>query len=171
MKQIPNYPGYAVTNDGRVWSKPRKLADGRNWRGKWLKPGKDNNGYLIVGLCAQGKQYSCRVHYLVLQTFVGPCPEGMECRHLNGDPADNRLSNLQWGSKSENQKDRILHGTSNRGEQNGVSKLTVLKVCLIRQFYAMRSLCFTHRELAKLFNITGGHVGDIVNRKSWKHVK
>ena len=51
------------------------------------------------------------VHRLVLEAFVGPRPEGMVARHLNGDPGDNRLENLAWGTQSENNYDKVRHGT------------------------------------------------------------
>lgn len=51
------------------------------------------------------------VHRLVLEAFVGPCPKGMQCRHLNGIPTDNRLENLRWGTPSEDNYDRVRHGT------------------------------------------------------------
>lgn len=51
------------------------------------------------------------VHQLVLEAFVGPIPPGMEVRHLNGDPTDNRLENLAYGTHSENMRDRLAHGT------------------------------------------------------------
>jgi len=47
-----------------------------------------------------------------LETSVGPCPEGHVTRHLNGDPTDNRLENLRWGTRSENQRDSVKHGTT-----------------------------------------------------------
>jgi hypothetical protein len=43
--------------------------------------------------------------------FVGPCPAGLEIRHLNGNATDNHLSNLTYGTKSENELDRVRHGT------------------------------------------------------------
>jgi len=51
------------------------------------------------------------VHQLVLETFVGPRPEGRQCRHLNGNSLDNRLENLSWGTASEDNYDRVRHGT------------------------------------------------------------
>ena len=47
-----------------------------------------------------------RVHTLVLEAFEGRCPPGMECRHLNDISFDNRRSNLAWGSRSQNIRDR-----------------------------------------------------------------
>lgn len=51
------------------------------------------------------------VHRLVLSVFEGPCPPGMQCRHLNGNADDNRLENLQWGTPTEDNHDRVRHGT------------------------------------------------------------
>src|SRR5262249_4354731 len=67
------------------------------------------NGYLCVFF--RGEQY---VHRLVLEAFVGPCPPGMEARHVNGIKTDNRLVNLQWGTHRQNMRDKATHkmGTS-----------------------------------------------------------
>ena len=65
-------------------------------------------GHLSVAL---GRGNSRCVHELVLLAFVGAKPPKHECRHLNGDPADNRLENLAWGTRSENIKDAVAHGT------------------------------------------------------------
>jgi hypothetical protein len=54
------------------------------------------------------------VHPLVATAFHGPRPDGHECRHLNGDPTDNRAVNLCWGTAAENAQDRIDHGTTHR---------------------------------------------------------
>lgn len=46
-----------------------------------------------------------------MEAFVGPCPEGMEVCHNNGDCTDNRLENLRYDTKSANMLDRVRHGT------------------------------------------------------------
>ncbi len=51
------------------------------------------------------------VHVLVLTAFRGHCPAGMEGCHNDGDPKNNRLSNLRWDTHSANQKDGFRHGT------------------------------------------------------------
>ena len=103
-------PGYRVGDDGSVWScvKPGRHS---SLRDEWhpLKPTPQSRGHRLVYL-GRG---DCRfVHRLVLEAFVGTCPEGMECRHLDGDPGNNRLENLAWGSPKENYADSLQHGTA-----------------------------------------------------------
>lgn len=47
---------------------------------------------------------------MVLNAFVGPPPPGFEGCHKDGDRANNALSNLYWGTRSDNQRDRVRHG-------------------------------------------------------------
>ena len=93
--------GYEVSDFGRVkslrWTPPRIL-----------KPGPSNYGHLSVVL---GPRNTRMVHQLVLIAFVGPRPPKMEVRHLDGNPANNRLENLCWGTRSDNIRDAIRHGT------------------------------------------------------------
>lgn len=88
---IAGFSNYAITKDGRVWSKPRKYA---TLQGQWLIPYIDSDGYSRIYLCQNKKRHNCFVHRLVLETYQGICPKGMECRHLNGNEQDNRLENL-----------------------------------------------------------------------------
>ena len=102
-KPIPGYEGlYEVSDQGRVKSY-RRYPEGR-----LLRPGCMSGGHVSVSL---GIKNSLCVHALVLLAFVGPPPEKHECRHLNGNPSDNRLENLRWGTRSENIADAIRHGT------------------------------------------------------------
>ena len=59
----------------------------------WTKGGKSVHGYMIVG-GGDGKQY--RAHRLVLETFIGPCPEGCEADHIDRCRDNNALNNLRW---------------------------------------------------------------------------
>jgi len=61
---------------------------------------------------AIGRGNSRLVHQLVLEAFKGPCPPGMECLHKNHTPGDNKLSNLKYGTRSENIKMDFLPGGS-----------------------------------------------------------
>lgn len=111
---------YEVSDQGRVAAKAyqAKTTYGEStcWRpGRILGGRKTKKGYIIVGLTrADGVCVQKRVHRLVLEAFVGPCPEGMECCHGPGGPSDNRLENLRWDTRVENARDQVRHGTNFR---------------------------------------------------------
>src|SRR5512139_228904 len=114
-RPVVGFPGYEVSSHGRVRSLDRTVvrSDGIPQRVKScvLRPTPTSEGYLRVGLRHDGTERKKGVHVLVATAFHGPCPDGLECRHLNGDPADNRPDNLLWGTPSENTLDRVRHGT------------------------------------------------------------
>jgi hypothetical protein len=85
----------------------------RSKRGRILKPNRDTRGYLQVGLYYEGVKTTVTIHKLVLETFTGPAPDGMEVLHGNGVSEDNRAENLRWGTRSENTFDKVVHGTHN----------------------------------------------------------
>lgn len=60
---------------------------------------------------------SISVHVLVLEAFEGACPPGHEALHDNDDPTDNRLTNLRWGTRSENLLDRVRNGLHNHANK------------------------------------------------------
>jgi hypothetical protein len=65
------------------------------------------------------KERNVTVHSLVLEAFVGPRPDGMQCRHFpDRNPTNNRVSNLSWGTPLENANDRRVHGTIACGDRH-----------------------------------------------------
>jgi hypothetical protein len=117
-RAIPNYEGfYEVSETGLVRSLPRVVPSPRPGQSTTRIPGRalngsvDGTGYLAVGLHRDGRRAVRKIHRLVLEAFVGPCPEGMEACHNDGDGLNNRLENLRWDTRSGNMRDRVLHGT------------------------------------------------------------
>jgi hypothetical protein len=105
---------YEISTLGRVRSldRVRRRGTGTNSRhGQILKAAHTESGHLTVSLCSPGKQMKRLVHRLMLEAFVGPCPPGLEACHYNDDPADNRLENLRWGTRTENILDAVRNGT------------------------------------------------------------
>lgn len=168
MKTIRRFPNYSVTKDGQVWSKPRKDRLGRHQGGLWLKQALNSHGYYTVILTIKSYRYTCSTHQLVLETYKGSCPVGKECRHLNGIKTDNRLENLCWGTRKENEADKIRHGTTNRGEKGSNVRLTEKQVILI--FNAYHAGGYTQRELAKMFKVCESTIQAIVGKKTWKYL-
>lgn len=105
---VPGYDGYEVSDLGQVRS-------WHPWRGtpvpRILATTADGKGYHGVALCRDRVATTKRVHALVLLAFVGPAPTGQATRHLDGDPGNNALSNLAYGTYSENNADKVRHGT------------------------------------------------------------
>src|SRR5579883_1401312 len=114
------YPGYAVSSDGRVKSIARMTTRGgrparvyeKILRGYLKRSSTGRPATMIVTLKLSGKTVYVRVHHLVLNAFVGPCPEGMEGCHNDGNPANNSVANLRWDTPSANREDSIRHGTN-----------------------------------------------------------
>lgn len=158
LKPIPNHPQYSITEDGRIWSNKYK---------RWLKPSRGTAGHLQIGLCKNNIRVYKYIHRLVLETYIGSCPEGMECRHLNGNPADNRLENLCWGTHKENAQDMIEHGTCRLmgayGAANPASKLSDQDRQLIKHKYATG--LFTQKELGILYRVHPTTIHYVVTAK------
>lgn len=104
MIDIPGYEGlYAITEEGRVWSYPKK-GIGLNHNGKFLKVYEDDKGYLKVILRKDSKAFNYQLHRLVAIAFI-PNPEDKpQVNHIDGNKQNNCASNLEWVTLSENQK-------------------------------------------------------------------
>lgn len=106
-RRIDGFPDYEVSDRGRVRSHRRGAARVLAARPKSAAPTRRTNlPYLTVALYGDAGRRDRDVAPLVLEAFVGARPEGMEVRHLNSNPQDNRLSNLAWGTKQENTDDK-----------------------------------------------------------------
>lgn len=113
-KSVPGFDGhYEASDTGLIRSLDRMITTvsrtGKPYPqlrpGRILKPGKIGvSDHLHVVL--EGR-VDRTVHALILETFVGPCPPGREALHRDDDPSNNNLSNLSWGTRSENSYDAI----------------------------------------------------------------
>lgn len=94
-RQVVGFEDYLVSTDGLVQrlSTGLRVSTHVNWF-----------GYEIAGLRREGQQYTRQVHRLVAEAFLGPCPEGKECSHLDHDKTNNVVYNLLWETRSQNMR-------------------------------------------------------------------
>ncbi|MCP3684793.1 MAG: hypothetical protein GY861_19160 [bacterium] len=172
-KDIAGYEGlYQVSNKGRV-----KRTSTRRWSGQvWYdceerirKPVITKRGYYAVMLYKDNKHKGKNIHTLLLETFVSKRPLGMQCRHLDGNPLNNNLDNLAWGTVKENMADAICHGTTTWGEKNRHAKLKVEEVLLIRKI--LKANIVYNMIIAKMFKISKSTVSSIKHKTSWCYLK
>lgn len=158
---------YEVSDQGRV----RRIKPAKSIRVPHIltpKPaGKIERGEQSLSVCLSinGKKFYKYIHHLVLNAFVGPCPDNMEGCHKDDDKKNNKLSNLYWGTHLENCKDRDRNGKQVKGEKSGTSKLTEKQVLEIRE--DPRSLS----KIAKDYNVGFQHVSRIKHRENWGWLK
>lgn len=165
MKPIPNFPGYFITKSGEVYSK--KTGN----RLKRMKICVDDTGYFMLRLMRGNRSYLKRVHRLLLETFVSPCPPGMEACHNDGIKSNIALSNLRWDTHKNNHKDRIKHDTlsCNQGEKNPRAILTKENVIKIKELLDQEELI--QKEIAKMFGVTRSAINHINAGTSWSYIK
>jgi hypothetical protein len=173
-REIAGFPAYRIGNDGTVWTcwKSTGASGGHELSGKWkiLKGGKRIvTGHRKVILCdGTGRRKYAQVHRLVLESFVGPCPEGMEACHFpDRNPANNNLNNLRWDTKKANADDRVIHGTSPVGELHPMAILTdAIAADIKRKLRDGLRQC----EIARLLGISKITINHIARGRQWKHV-
>ena len=165
-RDIPGFPGYRVGEDGSVWSQLRRGPGSSTGGWHRFKP-YPRMGYPSVGIRCSGIRRNFTVHSLVLTSFVGPCPIGQECRHLDGNRLNPALSNLAWGTKIENAGDRAIHGTQCRGETCGRHKLVAAQVGEIRQ---LRKRGMSSSAIARKFGVSPSVISSIDLGQSWREV-
>lgn len=153
------YPGYRVSSEGQITGPMGRV--------------------LLVGYGGPGRDYAhvaCRkgniqkVHVLVCEAFHGPRPAGLVVRHLNGNSKDNRATNLQWGTRKQNEADKIRHGTNVRkgavGLRNSHCKLSEQQVLEIRARYGTTTVS----ALAREYDVTRTNINDIAHKRTWRHL-
>lgn len=162
-RYVKGFPDHRVGNDGTVWSRHRS----KGW--KLMKPTPAGSwGYPRVVLSPGQK--SKLVHRLVLEAFVGPCPDGLQACHGDGDKCNNRLSNLRWDTPKANMDDMKRHGTYRHGptHHRATAKVTPRTVSRMRADH--RAGKVSANTLAARHHLSTSAVYLILSRKTWPHV-
>jgi hypothetical protein len=98
LKDVEGYEMlYAVSDCGKVFSYKR---------GRYLKPGTDKEGYLLVALFKNNERKTSKVHRLVAETFLEADNQRNQVDHIDGNKTNNNISNLRWVTHSENNQNK-----------------------------------------------------------------
>jgi len=124
------------------------------------KPFRTNCGYLMCSVIRNGYRKNLLVHRVIWWDSVGYIPPNKVIDHINGNKADNRLSNLRLISQSEN----VLAGNVARGERAGGAKLTWITVRAIRFWH---NIGLSYSTLARRYGVTKANIGYIIRKKTW----
>ena len=174
-RPISGYEGfYEVSDDGRVrsvdrtvWCKPSdyRPAHHKSYKGSALPQYTSKDGRRSVNLHRNNKHKTVRVCRLVAEAFIGPCPNGMECCHNDGDSQNNVPSNLRWDTRRGNSDDTLRHGTRLRGEKKPTSLLTEIDVRFIRHW--LKDGRFSQPQIASSFGVHRSTINNINNGYAW----
>jgi hypothetical protein len=103
---------YEVSDHGHVRSIDRTVCDGKRLRGRLLAPRDNGRGYPCVTLSRNNARKIVCVHRLVAQAFLPDSHfDGADVCHNDGSRTNNHVSNLRWGTRSDNITDTVIHGT------------------------------------------------------------
>lgn len=140
---------YEITKSGDVFNK--------KW-GRYVKPQPNGMGYLRVSI--GGKLMF--VHRLVAEKYI-PNPDNKpQVNHIDGNPKNNRVDNLEWVTQKENMAHAVKNGLQPTCEKHPMAKLNREKVNFIREHKEM-----SKKELAEMFGVSPSTIKDIWNNRTW----
>lgn len=166
-KDVIGYSGlYQVSNMGRI----KSLLFNKE---KFLKPWKRKAGHFLVNLYINKKSKTFYLHKLIMEAFIGPCPDGLEVRHLDGNGTNNILSNLKYGTRTENVRDAIKHGTfkgppKQLGSKNFRATVNEKQVIKVKKLLNNN---FSVAQISKILNIKNYIISSIKKGDTWKHIQ
>lgn len=176
MRPVEGFPGYWVTEDGRVWSdRPAKRRGGKPG---WMKPRQTVKGYMRVALphpkrFAPGdwKYINCAVHRLVARAFLPDTyAPHLQVNHKDGVKANNHYTNLEWVTAEQNRAHCEYFGLrTNKGENHHAAALTEDAVREIRRLREQEG--WTSGRLKACFGVSYCAIDKVVRYISWKEVR
>lgn len=176
-KPVVGYEGiYEVSSEGRIRSLHRQVRHGASGASRvcvgirTMSPA-NKRGYSVVSLSKNNKATTLTVHRIVATAFLerrqGDGP--FEVNHKNGIKSDNRVGNLEWCTRSENQRHKkTIYPDMNRGEKSPNATFTDADIRAIR---ADRAGGMMVKDIAKKYGRSFGTIDNIVYHKTWSHVR
>jgi hypothetical protein len=174
-KDVKGFEGfYQISNLGRVRSLDRYVnGTGKKTKqfikGVILKAQKRKSGHLDVLLKKNGLEKRCWVHRLVASAFLSNINNLPIVNHIDSNPENNVVTNLEWCSQKHNIQHCVASGRFNarKGIEHKDCKLTENQVLEIRRLGEANK---SYYSIAKLYGISEAHAKNIIKRVNWKHL-
>jgi hypothetical protein len=172
-KDVVGYEGiYMVSSFGRMKSKERiveRKKMGNYFQKEAIIEGSEYHGYKVTTIVKNKIKKNKFIHVLIAEAFLGPKPEKMEVCHNDGDRKNNAIENLRYGTRSDNVRDSIKHGTYKRPPIVRGSKRSDAKINeeIAKQIKESDESSYI---LAKKLNISRALISNVRRNKSWTHV-
>jgi hypothetical protein len=155
-KTIDGFDLYSITAAGEVTN--RKT-------GKRLKPSDNGGGYKQVVLCKGQKTVKKYIHRLVAAAFIDN-PDGKpEVNHISGDKSDNSIKNLEWATRSDNERHAWGRGLKSRKACVSNAKLTDGAVKLMRDLLGAG---MSGVMCSQMFGVSPSTVSMVKNGNIWR---
>jgi hypothetical protein len=171
-RPIPGYEGvYEIDRQGNVYTlKPSNIYKAGHMRSGTPDPA----GYIRIALCRDG-QTKFRLMHRLLMLVWNPIEnsDDLDVNHIDGDKANNSLSNLEWVTHQENiqhARKVLKKWRDQRGSKTPGSKLTEEGVKEIRRLWA-DGKGMKQKDIASIYGVTQEAISVIVRRKLWQHVE
>ena len=145
---------FLVSSKGRVMNSERGVllnpwSSGR--KGRYLKVTYEDKGKVVGDF----------VHRLVVKAFIGEIAKGLVCNHLDGNPRNNNISNLEVVSQSVN----MIHAFRTGLAKKKLTSEQVIEIRILSRFSDMMN-----KDIAKIYNVPASHVSNIKRGKAWVHL-
>jgi hypothetical protein len=162
-RSIPGFARYEASTDGDV-----RIASS----GRIISQHLDTHGYPCLRIRSDDGRYITKnTHRMIAIAFLDPAGRKETVNHIDGNRLNNRASNLEWATQSENLAHAYSLGLRRAyrpaGEKHHCARLTEADVLEIRSLSAQGRL---RREIARQFGVSKGYITNITRRYSWAHI-
>lgn len=181
VQRHPVFSYYVASKDGKVFTRPcvpnvggtrtgpRPRADYWKEVSMFIVKAKHTPPYQKCRVTQDGKTRLVSVHRFILECWEGVKPRNIITRHMDGNPLNNAISNLKYGTVQENVQDAFKHtGNYAEGEKNGRAVLNANDVHAIRnRFDSGEKIASIHKDYP---HVTKETVGYAARRTTWSHI-